>query len=82
MNTTAIRQHLHNYLEIADDKKVKAFYTMMEDDIKESGIEYTSALKKELDSQYESYKTGKTRMVTSGESKKRINKILKDHKKK
>jgi hypothetical protein len=39
MTTDTIRQQLHNsYLEIADDKKVKAFYTLMKEDIEESGV--------------------------------------------
>jgi len=80
MNTVNIRQKLHSYLEVADDKKIKALYTMMEDDIKESGVEYTDELKTELDSRYASYKSGKAKMITAVESKKRINKILKGHK--
>jgi hypothetical protein len=35
MNTTVIRQKLHNYLEVANDKKVKAMYTMVEEAIAE-----------------------------------------------
>lgn len=34
MKATAIRRELHNYLEVADDKKIKAIYTMVEDEIK------------------------------------------------
>lgn len=33
MNTIIIRQKLHKYIEIADDKKIKAIYTMIEDDL-------------------------------------------------
>ena len=33
MTTTAIRKKLADYLKIADDKKVKAIYTMVEDEI-------------------------------------------------
>ncbi len=77
MNAAAIRQQLHSYLEVADDKKVKAFFTMMEDDIKESALEYTPAFKKELDARHASYKNGSATMVTSAESKKRIQKLLK-----
>jgi hypothetical protein len=80
MTTAAIRQQLHSYLEIADDKKVKAFYTMMKGDIEESGVEYTPELKVELDSQYAAYKSGKAKMISSAESKKRIGKILKTRK--
>ncbi|MBS1662657.1 MAG: hypothetical protein JST68_16560 [Bacteroidetes bacterium] len=74
MNTTAIRQQLHSYLEVADDKKIKAFYTLMKSDIEESGIEYTHDLKKELDDRYNSHKSGKSKMLSAAESKKRITK--------
>jgi hypothetical protein len=80
MNTTSIRQQLHSYLEVADDKKIKAFYTLMKSDIEESGVEYTNDLKTELDSRYNSHKSGKSKMITASESKKQINKILKGHK--
>jgi hypothetical protein len=80
MTTDTIRQQLHSYLEIADDKKVKAFYTLMKDDIEESGVEYTPKLKAELDGDYAAYKNGQTKMVSSAESKKRISKILKTRK--
>jgi Putative addiction module component len=77
MTTLAIRQQLHNYLEVADDKKIKAFYTMMEAEIKESAVEYTNELKAELDKRYADYKSGKAKMVTAAESKRRIAKLLK-----
>ncbi len=80
MNTTSIRQQLHSYLEVADDKKIKAFYTLMKSDIAESGIEYTNELKTELDSRFTSHKSGKSKMITSTESKKQINKLLKGSK--
>jgi putative addiction module component (TIGR02574 family) len=35
MTTTAIRQKLYEYIRVADDKKVKAIYTMVEDEINE-----------------------------------------------
>ena len=80
MNTTSIRQQLHSYLEVADDKKIKAFYILMKSDIEESGVEYTNDLKTELDSRYNSSKSGKGKMLSSTESKRRISKILKGHK--
>lgn len=33
MTTAAIREKLHEYINFADDKKVKAIYTMVEDEI-------------------------------------------------
>jgi len=35
MNTTAIRQKLYEYIRIADDRKVKAIYTIIENDLNE-----------------------------------------------
>ena len=58
MNTSAIREQLHNYLEVADDKKVKAIYTMMEDAIKDATIEYSEELKNELDQRLSAYQNG------------------------
>ncbi|MBK8522601.1 MAG: hypothetical protein WAT20_03365 [Ferruginibacter sp.] len=77
MTTLAIRQQLHSYLEVADDKKIKAIYTMMEDEIKERAVEYTDDFKAELDRRQTAYKNGKAKIITAGESKKRIQKILK-----
>ena len=76
MNTGTIRQYLQNYLEIADEKKVKAIYIMMESEIKEANIEYSEELKNSLDEQYASYKNGTAKMISADDSKKRINKIL------
>ena len=77
MTTLAIRQQLHNYLEVADDKKIKAIYTMMEEEIKERLIDYATELKAELDRRFDDFKKGKSKIINSSESKKRINKILK-----
>ncbi len=55
MDTSTIRQHLHNYLEVADDKKINAIYTMVEDEIKETIVEYSLEFKSELDSRVNYY---------------------------
>jgi hypothetical protein len=77
MSTLAIRQKLHNYLEVADDKKIKAMYVMMEEVINESMTEYTPELKAMLDRRYADFKSGKAKLITESESKKRIKRILK-----
>ena len=33
MTTAAIRERLYDYIRVADDKKVKAIYTLLEDQI-------------------------------------------------
>jgi hypothetical protein len=76
MNATKIRQQLHIYLETPDDKKVKALFTMMEDNIKESGLKYTEELKAKLDNGYAQYKRGNAKMVSAVDSKNRMERIL------
>jgi hypothetical protein len=48
MSTATIRQKLHSHLEIADDKKVKAIYAIMENEIEGSALEYSDEIKKNL----------------------------------
>lgn len=76
MSTTEIRQKLHQYLEVANDKKVKAIYTMVEGEIEDTSAEYSDELKQELDRRQESYIRGAAKMISAAESKKRIEKIL------
>jgi hypothetical protein len=74
MDTTTIRNQLHQYLEIADDKKLKAIYVMLEDSIKDLKVEYTEELKAELDKRVEYYLSGGL-MVTPVEMNERLLKI-------
>ena len=45
---------------------------MMENEIEASVPAYNGELKKEIDSRYKDYKNGKTKTVSTAESKKRI----------
>jgi hypothetical protein len=71
MNTTTIRKQLHSYLEVADSKKLKAIYTMVEDDIAENKKDYTAAEKAELDKRV-NYYLNNGKMVTASEMNKRL----------
>ena len=82
MSTAILRQKLHSYLEIAGDKKVKAIYAIMENEIEQSAMEYTHDIKMQLDSRYADFKSGKTKIIKAEESHKRIQKILKSANKK
>jgi putative addiction module component (TIGR02574 family) len=77
MKTVSIRQELHSYLEVADDKKVKAIYASVKKEIQESAVVYSDELKSELDSRYAAYKSGKSKPVTAQQSKRRVAKLLK-----
>lgn len=71
MTTNAIKQQLHHYLEVADSKKLKAIYTMVEDDIAETTGEYTYAQKVELDKRVNYYLSG-GKMVSPAEMNKKL----------
>ncbi len=71
MDTATIRQHLHDYLEVADERKVKAIYTMVEDEINTNFVEYTDEEKAELDRRVEYYLNG-GKMVTPEEMSLRL----------
>lgn len=75
MTTVAMRKKLHDYLDTAADKKIKAIYTMVEDELAEEKEDYTDEFKAELDRRYEEYlKDGIT--ISKAEVDKRIRKII------
>jgi len=76
MNTATIRQQLHEYLEIADDKKINAIYTMVEDEIKEIIVEYSPEFKDELDKRVSYYLNG-GKMISSATMNKRLQNLRK-----
>ncbi len=76
MNTNTIRQKLHSFLEVADDKKIKAIYSMIEAEIEDSSEDYSAELKAELDKRNDNYKLNRSKIITPQESKKRIQTIL------
>lgn len=76
MTTLAIRKKLSDYLQVADDKKIKAIYALVEDDLDQPELEYTDDLKIELDKRLKSYK--KNGKLISGELvKNQMSKLLK-----
>jgi hypothetical protein len=76
MNILTIRQKIHNYVEKANDKELKAIFAIMEQDIEQKDIEYTEELKNELDKRYSSYAKGESKPVSAAESKMRISNLL------
>lgn len=60
MNTAAIRDKLYDYIRVADDKKLMAIYTMLEDTITED-LEWwrDNAVVEELQKRYEAWDSGK-----------------------
>jgi hypothetical protein len=75
MTTVAIRKKLAEYMQVADDKKVKAIYTLFEDEIEQEAMEYSNEFKTELERRFEYYKNG-GKMVDEADADKQIKKIL------
>jgi hypothetical protein len=76
MTTTAIRKKLEEYLKTADDKKIKAIYTIVEDEIETLANEPDTAFIKELKKRSKAFTEGKGKEYTWEETKKAaINKV-------
>ena len=58
MTTVAIRKKLVDYMKIADDKKVKAMYALLEDEIEQGGRISIEQYNKEIDEAMEEVKRG------------------------
>lgn len=73
MTATAIRTKLYDYIKSADDKKVKAIYTILENEIEENYNHWSDKnFLAELDRRSEEYKSGKVKGVTWEETLKLI----------
>lgn len=73
MNTPAIRKKLIEYIEAAEDKKVKAIYTIIEKDISEMDKELDDdQLFAELEKRSSDLETGKDKGVVWEDLKKRL----------
>ena len=58
MTTLAIREKLSNYMQVADDKKVKEMYALLKDDIKQEERISIEQYNKEIDEAEAEYKRG------------------------
>jgi hypothetical protein len=74
MNTSTKRQKLFEYIKLADDKKVKAIYSIFEDEINEMNPWWDDALFiAELDKRSIDLKSGKDKGIAWEELKKELN---------
>jgi len=60
MTAAAIRDRLYDYIKVADDKKIKAIYMMLEDEIAEETEWWNNtAFVAVLEKEYASWESGK-----------------------
>lgn len=80
MTTTAIRKKLMTYLADAEDKKVKAIYTLFEDEINQEGaFKMTDEHYKILDERKARHLSGKDKSSAWQEVHENIRKKRKSH---
>lgn len=73
MNTSTIRKKLSEYIKVADDKKVKAIYTIVEREINEMNQWWNDKdLVEELDTRSADLKSGEDEGIDWEDLKKKI----------
>ena len=73
MNAGAIRDRLYDYIRVADDKKIKAIYMMLEDDISQEAEWWNDpSFVSELEKEYEAWDSGKDKGYSLAEIKSEI----------
>ncbi|MBS1512398.1 MAG: hypothetical protein JST86_16235 [Bacteroidetes bacterium] len=70
MTAVAIRKKLVNYLQVADEKKVKAIYALLEEDIEQEGRINVEQYNKELEEAESEFAKGD--YISNAAMKKRI----------
>jgi hypothetical protein len=79
MTTASIRRRLHEYIEVAEDKKLKAIYTLLQDDI-DDDYQLTEEQKIELDRRSYEYQNGIGKTYTRDETVAMAKQKLKERK--
>ena len=77
MSTREIRQKLFDYIRIADDKKVKAIYTIIENEIDEDTDIWTDEFLQELKKRTVDFEDGKVKGYAWEEVKARAKEFAK-----
>jgi len=76
MTTTTIREKLATYLQDADEKKLKAIYTMVEDEINTAANDWDDNFMKELERRHKDSINGTAKTYSWEETKQAaINKV-------
>ena len=77
MTVAAIKEKIHLFIDNASDDKIKAVYSMIENDIDESAASgYSEEFIMELDRRILEHNAGISMPITREESKKKIKQIL------
>ena len=78
MNTSTIRERLYDYIRMADDKKIKAIYTILEDTITEKAEWWEdNRVVGEFQKRYDAWNTGKEKGYSMSDIEKDISELKK-----
>lgn len=77
MSTANIRQKLYHYIETAKDKKVKAIFAMVEDEIENDDVIWTDKFVTELNKRTSDFENGKVKGRTWADVKKGTKRFIK-----
>jgi hypothetical protein len=77
MNTTSsLRDKLYDYIRVADDKKLQAIYSLLENEIEETNEWWKDKkFNAELDRRYQALETGTDKGFTVEQLKSSVNKL-------
>lgn len=76
MTIAALRDKLHNYIDVADDKKIKAIYMILEGDIEQKSEWWKDdAFVEELDERYEKWQKGEEKAYSIDEIKASVSRL-------
>jgi len=77
MKTILLKEKLHHYIETAEEKKLKAIYAMVKDEIKEPvSVWEDKTIVAELERREKAYKNGTAKMYTIEESVKKAKRAV------
>ena len=80
MNNSSIRQKLFDYLQVADDKKVEAIYSILEEEIEANTINWKDKnFIAELDKRTSEYKTGTIKAQSWDDAKAQVLGSIQNH---
>lgn len=81
MNMSDIREKLIRYMRVADDEKVKAIYTMVEDELSTSENDWNEDFIKELEGRSKNFANGTAKTYSWEETREAALRKLKSIKK-
>ncbi len=72
MSTADIRQKLFEYIRFADEKKIKAIYVILEDEIAEKHEQWSKEFEDEILRRIDDFESGKDKGISRKEVTKKV----------